>query len=68
MVSVQQAAAGVAVLCQWPQAVSDVKWRRFLNYDAFLACQALQTRGASNDKPNLEATNTAVSAQHSQWS
>jgi hypothetical protein len=49
-----------------PQAVSDVKWRRFLNYDAFLACQELQTRGTSSDK--AEPTNTAVSAQHSHQS
>lgn len=43
-----------------PQAVSDVKWRSFLNYDAFLTCQAQQTRGSSNDKG--EASNTAVGA------
>lgn len=40
------------------QAVADVEWRSFLNYDAFLACQAQQTRGSSNDKG--EASNTAV--------
>lgn len=39
-----------------------MKWRRFLNYDPFMACQALHTRGNSNDK--ADATNTAVSFQH----
>ena len=40
------------------QAVSDVKWRRFNNYDALLACTALQARGTSNDKG--EASNKQV--------
>jgi hypothetical protein len=40
------------------QAVSDVQWRRFMNYDGFLACQALLARGTSNDKG--EASNTQV--------
>lgn len=49
----------LAAVCHMMQAVMDVKWRRFMSYKAFLACQMQQTRGAGNDKG--EASNTAVS-------
>jgi hypothetical protein len=42
------------------QAVRDAEWRHFMNYNSFMACQELLTRGVGNDR--AEATNKPVSA------
>lgn len=45
------------------QAVRDAEWRHFMNYNSFMACQELLTRGVGNDR--VEATNKLVSVpQH----
>jgi hypothetical protein len=54
------------IWCRHMQAVRDVEWRHFMNYNSFMACQELLTRGVGNDK--VDATNKPASALHLQRS